>query len=113
MEYKNSKMEWRKIYIDVLAINVRAGAVVVLEMKRTHTANSYEQIWRYMAMVKAYFGEPFAVLGYEICLYKGATCDYPGPHRWLCPGQMVAQEWCGLGMPTISVVPWYMGKFYL
>lgn len=111
--YKNGQQEKKSAYIDCLAINPRDGVIAVLEMKRTHTPNSFAQIWRYMAFVKSYFGDSFAVLGYEICDNQGLEPYYPGPCRWLCPGQMQAKDWNGRGLPEVSIVPWYTGRFYL
>lgn len=111
--YKNGNMEKRSAYVDILAINVKDGLIAVIEAKRTHTASSFEQIWKYMAMCKSYFGDCFAVTGYQVCLHQGLSLEYPGPHRWLTPGQFRAEDWNGRGLPTISIVPWYAGKFYL
>jgi hypothetical protein len=113
IRYKDGKQVWRKVYIDILAINVRQGRAVVLEMKRTHVAGSYEQIWKYMAMVKSWLGQYFAVSGAEVCLFQGTSLEYPGPHTWIVPGELRTAEWDGNGMPVISVVPWYAGKFRL
>jgi hypothetical protein len=111
--FKTGKLVTTKAYVDILAINPRSGCIAIIEAKRTHTADSYNQIWKYMALAKSYFGDCFAVIGYEVCLYQGLSLEYPGPHRWLSPGQMVAESWNGYGFPSISIVPWYTGKFYL
>lgn len=102
-----------RCFIDILAVNPVLGAVAVLEAKRSHVAESYKQIWRYMALCRSYFHQSYAVMGYEICLYQGNSLEYPGPHRWLSPGKMQASDWDGRGLPTVSVVPWYMGSFSL
>lgn len=102
-----------KAFIDLLAINPVLGAIAVLEMKRSHTAESYKQLWKYMAMCRSYFHQSYAVMGYEICLYQGNSLEYPGPHRWLSPGKLMAEDWDGRGFPKVSVVPWYMGSFSL
>lgn len=112
-KYKNSRMEEKTAYIDLLGINVKDGVIAVLEMKRTHTPNSYAQIWRYMSFVKSHFGDIFKVIGFEICDHQGTEPYYPGPCKWLCPGQMKAVPWDGWGMPTVSIVPWYTGRFFL
>lgn len=103
----------QRAFIDMLAIHPMSGVVSVLEAKRSHTANSYKQIWKYMALCRSYFPKDFVVLGYELCLYQGLGCEYPGPHRWLAPGKLRAKEWSGRGLPEVSVAPFYAGDFWL
>lgn len=104
----------RRLYVDVLAINPIAGRIVVLEVKRTHVAASYKQIWDYMAVVRRFFSkESWEVAGVEVCKKSGVSFDYAGAAKWFVPGAFKPPAWDGHSLPVVGIVPWYMGSTWL
>lgn len=101
----------RRIYIDVLMVNPLEGRVVVVECKRTWVASAYEQIWGYMAAVRAFFPrDMWDVEGVVVAKLSGRSYDSVGPVDWLVPGPVRGTPWDGVGLPRVGVVYWGMGS---
>lgn len=98
-------------YIDAVAINPISGWVVVLECKRTHTPESFKQIWRYMAYLASRLGgHMWRFAGLEVCSLSGRSLEYPGETLWMSGGNIRLDlvEWFGDSAPKVGIVPWYV-----
>ena len=78
MSYVDGKGCRRMAYADIVLINPREGLVVVVEAKRTHTSDSYGQIWFYMSLLQSRFGGTWKVFGVEACSLAGRQVGYVG-----------------------------------
>lgn len=111
MSYVDGKGCRRMAYADIVLINPREGLVVVVEAKRTHTSDSYGQIWFYMSLLQSRFGGTWKVFGVEACSLAGRQVGYVGECQWAYGGsfELSDVEWDGQGMPKVGILPCYMG----
>lgn len=108
--YQDFKGVERKAFIDIVLVNPRDGYMVVVEAKRTHTADSYAQIWFYMSLLQSRFGGTWKIFGFEACSLAGRQLDYPGECVWAYGESFDLRkiEWDGEGAPKVGILPCYM-----
>lgn len=108
--YLDFKGVQRKAFIDIVLVNPRDGYLVVVEAKRTHTKDSYAQIWFYMSLLQSRFGGQWKVFGFEACSLAGKQVDYPGACQWAYGERFDLRdiEWDGEGAPKVGILPCYM-----
>lgn len=108
--YEDRKGVTRKAFIDIVLVNPRDGLLVVVEAKRTHTGDSYEQIWFYMSLLQSRFGGTWKVFGLEACSLAGKQVEYPGECKWAYGERFALAdiEWNGEGAPKVGILPCYM-----
>ena len=108
--YLDGNGEERRAYVDIVLINPRDGLIVVVEAKRTHTPDSYKQIWFYMGLLQSRFGGTWKVFGVEACSLAGRSAEYPGECVWGYGGEfdLKSIEWSGEGAPKVGILPCYL-----
>lgn len=100
-----------KRFIDVVCIHPIRGEIVILECKRTYVTSAYEQLWQYMALLRAVFPkELWNIAGLVVCRSSGVHVGQcVGPTDWLMPGKLEPVWWSGEDLPRIGVLSWEMG----
>lgn len=100
----NSRPEWAQP--DGLLIDVRAGTIVIVEMKHSHTVTAWWQLRRkYQPLIRHLFGEDWSIHVCEIT-------------RWLDPALVFPEEIVLRGSPVQATddtrfqVTKYTGKSY-
>jgi len=108
--YVDGKGVKRKAFVDLVLVKPREGLMVVVEAKRTHTADSYGQLWFYMSLLYSRFGGTWKVFGLEACSLAGKQVSYPGECKWAYGESFNLKdvEWSGDGMPKVGILPCYM-----
>jgi len=104
-----------KRFVDIVCINPIKGEIVILECKRTYVTSSYEQLWQYMALLRAMFPrELWKIGGLVVCRGTGVHMGQcVGPTDWLMPGRIEPVWWSGDELPRIGVADWSMGVGWL
>ncbi|QGH73559.1 MAG: putative endonuclease I [Siphoviridae sp. ct7UA22] len=97
-------------FLDIALMDPLRGYIVVVEAKRTHTPDSYAQIWFYMSVLQSRFGASWKVFGVEACSLAGRAVEYPGDCVWAYGGSLDLQsiEWDGVGAPKVGILPCYL-----
>lgn len=100
-----------KRFVDIVCINPIRGEIVVLECKRTYVVSAYEQLWQYMAYLRAIFPkELWKIGGLVVCKGTGVHMGQcVGPTDWLMPGKIEPIWWSGEDLPRVGVMDWSMG----
>ena len=98
-------------YVDIVCINPIRGEILVLECKRTYNTSAYEQLWQYMALLRAYFHpDLWKIGGLLVCRGTGVHMGHcVGPTDWLMPGKIEPMWWSGHDLPRIGALDWSMG----